>query len=119
MSLHVKRVYAPADLSDGVRLLVDRLWPRGISREKARIDEWMKEIAPSTVLRAWAHHHVDRWEEFVERYRGELNSPDKKALLDRVRAMSRKGTVTLLFASRNEDHNNAIALLGILKQKDR
>ena len=115
MALSIKRVYAPAEKSDGIRILVDRLWPRGISREKAKIDEWMKVIAPSTRLRQWVHAGADRWDEFQTRYRAEMDAPDKKALIRRLRAMSRKGNVTLLFASKDVENNNARALASIVK----
>ena len=114
MALKIKRVYAPAEKSDGVRMLVDRLWPRGISREKARIDEWMKEIAPSTTLRKRFHHRLERWEEFRKLYRLELKDEDKKAMIRRLRTTSRKGTLTLLFAAKDEEHNNAVALASII-----
>ena len=116
MPVHVKRVYHPAEKSDGVRILVDRLWPRGISKDRARIDEWMKDIAPSAALRTWFGHREDRWEEFQKRYRAELASSGGKALLDRLKQMSRKGTVTLVFAARDEQHNNAIVLAKVLKK---
>lgn len=117
MALKIKRVYAPAEKSDGVRMLVDRLWPRGISREKARIDEWMKEIAPSTTLRKRFHHQPERWEEFRKLYRLELEDDDKKAMIRRLRSTSRKSTVTLLFAAKDEEHNNAVALASIIRSR--
>lgn len=117
MALKIKRVYAPAEKSDGVRMLVDRLWPRGISREKARIDEWMKEIAPSTTLRKRFHHQPERWEEFRKLYRLELEDDDKNAMIRRLRSTSRKSTVTLLFAAKDEEHNNAVALASIIRSR--
>jgi uncharacterized protein YeaO (DUF488 family) len=116
MPVQVRRVYEPAAKSDGVRILVDRLWPRGISKDKARIDEWMKDIAPSTALRMWFGHREDRWEEFQKRYRAELGSSGGKQLLVRLKGMSRKGTVTLVFGAKDEEHNNAIVLAMILKR---
>ena len=114
MSLRIKRVYAPLEKSDGIRILVDRLWPRGISKEKARIDEWMKDISPSPPLRKWFHHQIEIWDEFQRRYRAELEEPDRKALMARLQAMSRKRTVTLLFAARDEEHNSARILVSVI-----
>ena len=116
--IRVKRVYDPPTPRDGRRVLVDRLWPRGISRTSARIDAWMKEIAPSNDLRTWFHHEPDKpgkWTEFARRYRAELT--EKGVLLEDLRAVSRKGAVTLLFASRNEEHNNATVLRDLLEKK--
>ena len=103
-----RRVYEEPMAEDGTRILVDRLWPRGIAKEKARIDEWLKEIAPSDELRKWFGHDPARWEEFRERYRRELDA--KAELLDQLRGLTKKGTVTLLFAAKDEEHNNAIVL---------
>lgn len=114
MALKIKRVYAPVEKTDGIRILVDRLWPRGISKANARIDEWMKEIAPSTTLRKEFHHQPERWEEFRKLYRLELQDEDKKAMIRRLRTTSRKSTVTLLFAAKDEEHNNAVALASII-----
>jgi uncharacterized protein YeaO (DUF488 family) len=110
--LRVKRIYNPPSADDGRRVLVDRLWPRGVARDEARIDEWLKEIAPSDELRKWFAHEPARWEEFRRRYRKELQG--EKELLERLRIEARKGTVTLLFAARDEAHNNAVALKEIL-----
>ncbi len=115
MSIRVKRVYEPPDASDGSRILVDRLWPRGISKEKARIDEWMKEIAPSDALRKWFGHAPERWDGFQKRYRNELQSPEKQALLRQLRAKARKSDITLLFAAKEETMNNARALVAFLR----
>jgi uncharacterized protein YeaO (DUF488 family) len=117
VALKTKRVYDQPEKTDGKRILVDRLWPRGLSREKAQIDEWFRDIAPSDELRKWFGHKPERWEEFQERYREELRSAEKQQQLIDLRSMIRAGTVTLLFASKDGEHNNAIALTGILKQK--
>uniref|UniRef100_A0A831UDZ5 DUF488 domain-containing protein n=1 Tax=Geobacter metallireducens TaxID=28232 RepID=A0A831UDZ5_GEOME len=111
--VRIKRVYVLPVPEDGKRILVDRLWPRGIAREKARIDQWLKEIAPSDELREWFGHDPARWEEFRERYRQELEA--KGELLDHLRELAAKGTVTLLFAAGDEEHNNAVVLKEILK----
>ncbi len=110
--IRIKRIYDPPAAEDGRRVLVDRLWPRGVAKEKARIDEWLKEIAPSDVLRKWFGHDPARWEEFRRRYRGELESQGE--LLERLRAEAKRGTVTLLFAAKDEEHNNAVVIQELL-----
>ncbi len=104
----IKRVYDPESPDDGRRILVDRLWPRGIKKEKVRIDEWLKDIAPSNELRKWYAHDPAKWEEFKKRYAGELK--DKSGELDRLRKEAKKGTVTFLFSSKELKLNNAAAL---------
>lgn len=111
----VKRIYEPAARSDGFRVLVDRLWPRGVSKERAALDLWMKEIAPSTQLRRWFAHDPKRWVQFRARYRAELLEHESELALLRSRA--RKGTVTLLFGTRDLDHNEAVVLKDILAAK--
>ena len=108
MSIRVKRVYEPPSTRDGRRILVDRLWPRGLSKADAKIDDWPKDIAPSTELRKWFGHDPERWSEFKRRYFAELKSnPDTvRALLDYVRA----GTVTFLYSSKERRLNNVVAL---------
>ncbi len=114
--VRVKRIYEPAARSDGFRVLVDRLWPRGVSKERAALDLWMKEIAPSTQLRRWFAHEPKRWRQFRARYRAELLEHGSELALLRSRA--RKGTVTLLFGSRDVEHNEAVVLREILTGKD-
>jgi len=112
MAFHVKRVQEKAAATDGLRVLVDRLWPRGISKEKAKLDEWMKEIAPSTALRNWFMHDPAKWDEFLRRYHAELmKNPELVACL---RKLGKGRKVTLLFATREERYNNAVALKGYL-----
>ncbi len=111
--LKTKRIYELPSSDDGERILVDRLWPRGISKEKARIDEWMKEIAPSDELRNWYRHEDAKWDEFRNRYFSELET--KKEPVDRLRQKSRKKDVTLLFSTRAEK-NNAVALKEYLEK---
>lgn len=108
MNLHVKRIYDPPAAEDGVRILVDRLWPRGLSREKARVDLWLKEIAPSTELRQWFDHDPQKWETFKQRYLQELDGhPDALAqLLEAIGA----GPATLLFGARETRFNDAVTL---------
>ena len=108
MSIRVKRVYEPPSTRDGRRILVDRLWPRGLSKADAKIDDWPKDIAPSTELRKWFGHDPERWSEFKRRYFAELESKSDtvRALLDYVRA----GTVTFLYSSKERRLNNVVAL---------
>ncbi len=112
--IRIKRIYEPPAATDGRRVLVDRLWPRGMSKDEAKVDEWLKEIAPSDELRTWFGHDPAKWAEFRTRYREELKGHGE--LLDRLRAEARKETVTLLFAAKDEEHNNAVALKEILAQ---
>ncbi|MCC8108350.1 MAG: DUF488 family protein [Planctomycetes bacterium] len=113
-TLRLKRVYEPAAAGDGFRILTDRLWPRGLSKEKARVDLWAKDVAPSTELRKWFNHDVTLWPEFVRRYHAELkNNP---ALHDLAVELSRHKTVTLLFGAKDEEHNQAVVLLKSLKK---
>lgn len=116
--LHVKRVYDPPAPGDGCRFLVDRLWPRGISRERLKVDGWLKEVAPSVELRKWFGHDPSRWEDFRQRYLAELNQkPDAvwQPLLEALKA----GPVTLLYAAADREHNNAVVLKAWLESKVR
>lgn len=108
--IRIKRIYAGWDASDGYRVLVDRLWPRGMSKEAARCDEWLRDIAPSNALRKWYDHEPSRWPEFVRRFRRELTAPGCAEHLERLRLRAATETVTLLFSSREERLNNAAAL---------
>jgi uncharacterized protein YeaO (DUF488 family) len=119
MALKVKRVYEPAQQSDGMRILVDRLWPRGIAKEKAKVDLWLKEIAPSNALRRRFHAKPERWGDFLEAYSEELQSEEATEAAREIRRCIRKGTVTLLFAARDEEHNNAVALKSLLTRRKR
>lgn len=114
MPVHIKRIYDEPEAGDGERILVDRLWPRGLSKEKAAFDEWMKDVAPTSDLRKWFDHKPERWAEFQERYREELRgNPAVEALRDRVSA----GVVTLLYGSRNREFNHAAVLADFLTEK--
>lgn len=104
----MKRIYESAHPQDGYRILVDRLWPRGIRKEKANIDLWLKEIAPSDSLRKWFNHEAVKWEEFKQRYGQELEVNGD--LVDQLSQHVKKGKVTFLFSAKNETHNNAVAL---------
>lgn len=115
MDVRLKRVYEKPERGDGLRVLVDRLWPRGLSRQAARIDRWAKELAPSSELRRWYSHDPARWSEFRRRYARELAAiPDITGSLARA---SRRKTLTLLYASRDPHHNNAVALAGYLMRQ--
>src|SRR5690348_4804653 len=109
-----KRVYEPAAKDDGYRVLVDRLWPRGLTKAKAHVDLWLKEIAPSTELRNWFKHDPEKWPEFQKRYRGELNQ-EALASLRKLEKQHKK--VTLLYGAKSDERNQAVALLKILNAK--
>jgi len=110
-----KRVYDSPTKEDGFRILVDRLWPRGMSKEKARVDLWMREIAPSDELRKRFCHDLGKWEEFQERYERELK--DKGELLRKIKQAEKEhGAVTLLYSARDEEHNNAVVLNAVLNR---
>lgn len=112
-----KRVYEPYDSSDGYRVLVDRLWPRGLSKEKARIDAWLKEVSPSTELRKWYEHDPEKWPAFQKRFREELKSPEAKAALDDLVERAKRGRVTLLYSSNAGDISNAAVLESLLNKR--
>lgn len=107
-NLRLKRAYEPADESDGLRVLVDRLWPRGVSKAQARIDCWMNDIAPSAELRTWFGHDPDRWDEFQDRYLAELAGHREQ--IDELRKRAGRGPVTLVYSARDELHNDAVVL---------
>ena len=113
--IQVKRVYSEPNAQDGSRILVDRVWPRGISKDRAHIVEWRKELAPSTALRKWFGHDPKRWEEFQRRYRAELRRPEQQGRLDELITIARRGPVTLLYSARDEEHNQALALRSVLE----
>lgn len=113
--IRLKRAYERPAAEDGTRILVDRLWPRGIRKEDAAIDHWAKDLAPSTDLRKWFGHDPDRWQEFRRRYAAEIRRrPDE---LDRLRALALQGPITLVYAARDEVHNDAIVLQEVLLDK--
>lgn len=119
MALKVKRVYEAAVAADGMRILVDRLWPRGIAKEKAKVDLWLKDVAPSDALRKRFHAKPERWDSFLAAYTAELAAAPASEAAKELRRHLRKGTVTLLYAARDEDHNNAVALKAWLTRKVR
>lgn len=112
-----KRVYAAPSIDDGYRVLVDRLWPRGLTREKAALDAWLKEIAPSPGLRRWFGHEPARWAEFQARYRAELGAPGAQALLADLQERAARGNVTLLYATKSETQNSALVVRDILLEQ--
>ncbi|MFF7952722.1 DUF488 domain-containing protein [Streptomyces griseorubiginosus] len=114
MSVRVRRVYDPPEPADGVRVLVDRLWPRGLSKDAARVDEWPKALTPSTELRRWYHAGEGSYEEFAERYEAELAAPEAVESLDRLRELTHGGDVTLLTASKTPEQSHATVLVGLL-----
>lgn len=111
-NVKLKRAYEPAAPDDGTRILVDRLWPRGISKERAAIDQWMKDISPSTELRKWFGHNPARWKEFRRRYAAEVRR--NAILFDQLRSLARRGPVTLVYSARDDEHNDAVVLRDLL-----
>jgi len=112
MSIRIKRVYEEPDADDGTRILVDRLWPRGLTKEKARVDLWLKNVAPSTNLRKWFAHDLAKWTQFEARYREELKKD--KEQLSLLKQEAAKGTITLVYGARDQQHNEAVVLQRLL-----
>lgn len=106
--MKIKRIYEKPDKEDGIRILVDRLWPRGLTKEKASIDLWLKDIAPSTELRRWFGHDPEKWKEFRKRYRDELKENEEQVFL--LKDQMKKGKVTLVYGAIDEEHNQAVVL---------
>ena len=115
MDVRLKRAYEPADAADGYRVLVDRLWPRGVSKEKAQLDEWARELAPSSELRTWFGHDPARFDEFRRRYLEELAAHEAK--LAELRERASEGTLTLVYAARDSEHNDAVVLADVLRRR--
>ncbi|MBD1382381.1 DUF488 domain-containing protein [Metabacillus arenae] len=116
MHIHLKRIYEDPSSHDGKRILVDRVWPRGISKEKADLDEWMKEIAPTGELRKWFNHEPDRFERFTEKYKEEIENDSTKAdKLKQLTALAKKEKVTILYGAKDEKHNHAVVLKKIIE----
>ncbi|MDD5655549.1 MAG: DUF488 domain-containing protein [Candidatus Omnitrophica bacterium] len=111
--IKIKRIYESPSKDDGFRVLIDRLWPRGVSKEKAKIDLWLKDIAPSDALRKWFGHREERWREFKKKYLKELE--DKEQIIKQLRTIKKKGAITLLFAAKDTERNNAVVLKDMLK----
>ena len=115
MKIQLQRVYGAKANGGGKRILVDRVWPRGIKKESLKLDLWLRELAPSNELRKWFGHDERRWEEFQQRYHSELQRPEHVELLHELLALARKGPVTLLYGARDEEHNQAVALRTFLE----
>jgi len=114
MTVSVRRIYEPVLPDDGTRVLVDRLWPRGVSKERAHLDEWFKDMAPSNELRQWYHHDPERFDEFVTRYRSELAGPEQARELQQLRDLATAGHVTLLTATRDPEISEAAVIAEVL-----
>ena len=113
--IKIKRVYESSSENDGFRILVDRIWPRGVSKEKADLDAWMKEIAPTNDLRKWFSHDPKKWNEFENRYKNELK--DKSELVNEIKEIEKdKGKITLIYSAKDNEHNNAVVLEHILRK---
>lgn len=112
--MKLKRVYEKPEKADGTRILVDRLWPRGLTKAKARVDIWLKDLGPSTELRQWFGHDPKRWKEFRTKYRRELK--DKDELLGVIRKEARRGTVTIVYGARDTEHNEALLIMEYLRK---
>lgn len=108
--IRIKRAYDPPEKSDGMRILVDRIWPRGIKKEKLDTALWMKDAAPSDELRKWFNHDPAKWVEFRKRYLKELQRPQARTMLHEIREAAKKGTVTLVYGAKDEEHNQAVVL---------
>ncbi|TXI10837.1 MAG: DUF488 domain-containing protein [Rhizobium sp.] len=108
MTLHIKRIYEPADGEDGTRILIDRLWPRGVSKEDAHVDAWLRDVAPSTGLRQWFGHDPDKWDEFRRRYLAELRN--NTTAIEELRRHIGQSAATLLYGAKDTEHNNAVVL---------
>jgi uncharacterized protein YeaO (DUF488 family) len=114
IDVRLKRAYEPAAADDGFRILIDRLWPRGVSRGRAKLDEWNRELAPSTELRRWFGHDPDRFAEFRRRYLEELRG--QRPALAELRRRAREGRLTLVYAARDSEHNDAVVLAEVLRR---
>jgi uncharacterized protein YeaO (DUF488 family) len=115
--VRLKRASERASDDDGDRILVDRLWPRGLSKERAHIDDWMRDVAPSDALRRWFGHDPARWAEFRERYRRELDTVAGRELVADLVRRARRGTITLVYSAHDEEHNDAVVLRGVVERK--
>ena len=117
--VRIKRAYEPASRGDGYRVLVDRLWPRGIAKDALRLDLWAKDVAPSTALRRWFGHDPARFREFARRYHAELRAEPARAALAELAARAARGTVTLVYGARDEEHNGAVVLRDAIEDEQR
>jgi len=108
--LKIKRAYEPVEAADGQRILIDRLWPRGLSKSEAHIDEWLKDLAPSTELRKWFGHDLEKWDEFKKRYQKELSSPDKIKLMENIAQKVKQANITLIYSAKDTEHSDVRVL---------
>jgi uncharacterized protein YeaO (DUF488 family) len=115
MTIQIKRAYDPPSNDDGCRVLVDRVWPRAVRKERAHIDKWLKDVAPSTALRKWFGHDPAKWKEFEKRYFAELD--DRTPLVDELFKLANQGPVTFIYGAKDETHNNAVALKNYIGQR--
>jgi uncharacterized protein YeaO (DUF488 family) len=115
IDVRIKRVYDAADKDDGYRVLIDRMWPRGVSRERAHLDEWARELAPSVELRKWFGHRPERFQEFRKRYRGELRAHADR--IGELRDRAEQERVTVVYAARDEQHNDAVVLAELVRER--
>lgn len=116
MKIAIKRAYEDPLPADGYRVLVDRMWPRGRSKEVMAIDEWAREVAPTTALRKWFGHDPKRWDDFQERYLAELGAPEQQERLSALVAAAGKRPITLIYGAKDEEHNQAVVLRGLLER---
>jgi uncharacterized protein YeaO (DUF488 family) len=116
MKVQIKRVYDEPRAADGTRILIDRLWPRGVSKAKAKVDLWLKDIAPSTPLRQWFGHDPGKWEEFKKRYKAELDHSSEAVA--QLREYMAKGTVTLVYGAKDQEHNDAVVLQEYVEKRE-
>ncbi len=112
--VRIKRVYEPAARADGTRILVDRIWPRGISKDGIKVSKWMRELGPSNALRKFFGHDPAKWPEFRKRYRAELKSREAQAMLDELKRIASRSTLTLVYSARDEAHNQAVVIKELL-----
>jgi uncharacterized protein YeaO (DUF488 family) len=115
--IKIKRAYDPPEEEDGTRVLVDRLWPRGVSKERIRIDRRMSDIAPSNELRRWFHHDPTKWDEFHQRYLAELDNPERQAELDSLAQIAEKGILTLVYGAKDTERNQAVVLKELIEAR--
>jgi len=115
--VHIKRAYEPPSRSDGTRIMVDRLWPRGLNKEQVKVVKWMQKLGPSTELRKLFGHDPAHWKEFRKRYKAELRSPEALAMLKEVSETAARGTVTLVYSAKDEEHNQAVVISEVLDSR--
>lgn len=115
-SIRLKRAYEAPDEEDGTRVLVDRLWPRGVSKDRLQLDHWLKAVAPSTELRKWFGHDPQKWAELRRRYRQELDSGEQRQAFEELQALARQGPLTLVYGARDQTHNHAVLLKELLEE---